>query len=362
MDQHTTTTSRRINRASRYARSLALWGAVTLGHVLSGHAAGSERARDDDLRAELESRIEAWEAWMENTHSSELTGCEEFGSLVELGVEAVPLLIERIRSAPRQSTMLVTVVQFITQSSFDVGDAYEKDGGQYAPPVFAAHRCVTWWQKERSATPERFEELYSNWLLWRRAGDLDEAKRARYLMAYSLGLDALPFLIEKIRNGDEAAIVVVSALARGGVRETDTVENILRWWEENHDEFTLPPSGGYDPRKTGINLSLQDSTELPSVNRSVTDEQVEEGKPPAEGSGAAEQAPEPPEDRKRVAEDGASEAQRRAGQGEIASADVEQQPGTQDDRGLGWIAFVLAGGTVLVGLGGWAYARRRRPT
>ena len=103
-----------------------------------------------------------------------------------------------------------------------------------------------------------FNRLYQE---WRQLNDehKSELADAKYAQMKSLGIAAIPSMIEKIRNGDLALIPTASELSGGRLKNDATQAEALEWWEANKGKWLAPfpphepdPPWHEPPRRGGI--------------------------------------------------------------------------------------------------------------
>ena len=98
-----------------------------------------------------------------------------------------------------------------------------------------------WWEVEPEFTKQRFEKYYREW-----KHVVEEKPQAHSAHSYrqnkmlQAGIPALPFLIEKVKNGDVALITTISELTNRELKKTATQEQCLEWWNENKHKWLIP--------------------------------------------------------------------------------------------------------------------------
>ncbi|NLH16903.1 MAG: HEAT repeat domain-containing protein [Phycisphaerae bacterium] len=113
------------------------------------------------------------------------------------------------------------------QCDIQKGDARQKvrvfeewfrDGGKWAETKSKA--IYTEWKQIQNVTPSDHETIQ------KRFG--------------SVGIAALPFLVEKIRSGDQDMIHIARSLVRGDIDQYPSQEIFLEWWEKNQQRWLIP--------------------------------------------------------------------------------------------------------------------------
>ena len=97
-----------------------------------------------------------------------------------------------------------------------------------------------WYKIGPQWTKQQFKSKYDDWKETKnkhpQKGSVLNQKEQKLSQ---LGVAALPLLIEKIDAGDTELIVVVSKLTHGDVERTATKQEVLLWWQNNKDTWTV---------------------------------------------------------------------------------------------------------------------------
>ena len=100
---------------------------------------------------------------------------------------------------------------------------------------------VRWWKEGHKFTEERFEKIYLEWKNMKRETKIQRILAKRKLNEMSaLGIAALPFMIEKVAQGDTTFISAISNLMDGELKKTATQEQCLEWWNKNKHKWLIP--------------------------------------------------------------------------------------------------------------------------
>ncbi len=192
-----------------------------------------------DIRAELERRCQAWkQALLANPIRSDLTGFPEFDRIVELGIPALPYIVEKLEQNRESFAFgLEAAVWRITKKRFQAAEWPE---GTLGDAKTAAVLYVRWWREGRKEAPRVFEKLYTEWRGLKQAGRTAEAED-KHKAIVDLGIDILPYLMEKMKAGDEELLGTVNRLTNGALGSAPTRSRAAAWWAENKDKWTLPP-------------------------------------------------------------------------------------------------------------------------
>ena len=110
---------------------------------------------------------------------------------------------------------------------------------------------LCWWREGRGFTERRFKVLYGEWKKAKEAGD-EETATLKYERIRDLGIAALPYLVEKVEEGEKEFVPVISYLSDGEVREDAGPADCVRWWREHKARWTVPfPEKGPDAAAEG---------------------------------------------------------------------------------------------------------------
>ena len=205
-----------------------------LGIMVCGLASGSELDPELDIRIEFQNKYSAWKTSL-NNHRNFRT--PEFYDLVKMGPSVVPYLIEVLESRPKEAPMGLAI-RLITKKSIPREEWPE---GRYLDAITYGKLLVKWWNSSRNEVNVKFPQYYGQWKSYQKKSDNEGASLNLQGLKH-LGIDALPFLMEKIKDGDHEMIFVVSYLSNREVAEDATPEECLVWWAVNQDRFTLPRS------------------------------------------------------------------------------------------------------------------------
>ena len=98
-----------------------------------------------------------------------------------------------------------------------------------------------WFKVGREWTRQQSESKYNNWKEAKKKHPQQEhliKKRARELT--KPGIAALPFLIDRIAEGETEWIEQVSTLTRGKIKKDAGREDVLQWWNKNKAKWIIP--------------------------------------------------------------------------------------------------------------------------
>jgi len=214
-------------------------------------------AEEGLTKQDFERRYEAWKDYVmehEYTSLSSTIGINEaLDEIVELGLPAVPFIVEKLEKQEWEFDFQLAVAMLrLIRRGFS---REEYPPGRYAETYAAGQLYIKWWKEGRKKTPALFERYYTEWKQLKAQGKDDEAEASKKRLR-KLGVDALPLFIDKIGAGDAELIPVVATVTRKvkhsyvrgtpdavtyNVQKDATREEVLAWWAANKEEWTLPP-------------------------------------------------------------------------------------------------------------------------
>lgn len=234
---------------------------VTPGKTLSSQSTTAQSAKPD--RAALKQAfLIRYDAWVDaigaylgaHPAANAYPVLPEERALLNMGVSIVPVVVEIFDQDEKDSKLsendrmrMLTLVSMITWKQFD--------WRKYDTTTLRnqMHLFVKWWKEDRKRTPQILNDLYPKWDALMKAGKTKEADDILEEIR-DMGIDALPFIVGKVRDGDVRLAGFVRKLARDYTLEESTPrETVLTWWEKNKDRRTLPdpePDPGDDSAAT----------------------------------------------------------------------------------------------------------------
>jgi hypothetical protein len=187
-----------------------------------------------DLKVELEKRINAWSIYIEeHPYLSDLTGNEYYRSIFDLGIPAVPYMIEKIEQG---NWALGDGVTIITKKRFE---EYERPEFIVNDSKSTAGAVVKWWEKGRKDTLVKFDKLYREKNDFKSKGRSHEViKKSQEICA--LGIAALPYLFRNVEQGDLELLEIISKLTNGKVNPKSRIQECISWWQQNKEDWLIP--------------------------------------------------------------------------------------------------------------------------
>jgi hypothetical protein len=228
------------------------------------------------LQEQFEARYKAWIQRVERGPYSpagdfpteRVFGNKEFGEIVALGPKALPFIIAGIRTYPHVAEAASRIAKwefyFVTGTSarpsrkqviyvLEFPDIKSTSGIPSASEIW-----LRWWRDNPKWTADRFSKHYAEWQLLTGEGKDKEAE-AEYQAIKDLGIAALPFMMERVKQGDRRLMPAISYLTDSAVPADWEPVVALEWWEKNKEQWTIPfgplppepPQGGESKEKKG---------------------------------------------------------------------------------------------------------------
>jgi len=102
-----------------------------------------------------------------------------------------------------------------------------------------------WWHGGSQFTGQRFEAKHNEWKVMKKENHLEKSNAKRRLSEMTdLGIPAIPFMIEKVEQGETDFIPLISRLTNKELSETATQQECLEWWNKNNQKWLIPFSEG----------------------------------------------------------------------------------------------------------------------
>ncbi len=193
-------------------------------------------AHQQQIEAQLEEKLQAWGKYLQqNPWSSDLTGNEYYRDIIDLGIPALPYIIEKTRDG---CWPLGDAITIITKKRFE---EYEQPEYNVRDSKTTATAVVKWWPKARKDTPQKFSKLYTEWKNLKNQGEEKENEAKEELEKIrALGIAALPMIIEKVSQGNNELIPIVSKLTKAQVDPNTSISQCFAWWRDNKQQWLIP--------------------------------------------------------------------------------------------------------------------------
>jgi len=176
------------------------------------------------------------------------TDNDEFRKIIQLGLPVVPLLINKIKQKSVNSQWLPFAVVSILKMKIDT--IFNKNLNKFIYidyPNFdnKENFILYWWDEGRKETSSIFNKYCAVYEAAVKENGKDVSKEL-LMKIKGLGIDALPYIVEKMKGGYEYLIPVFIDLttvkdSEKNLKETSTKEECFKWWEENKEDWLLPP-------------------------------------------------------------------------------------------------------------------------
>ncbi|MFO7959066.1 MAG: hypothetical protein R6X33_18430 [Candidatus Brocadiia bacterium] len=149
--------------------------------------------------------------------------CEAYRRIIAVGPRAVPHIVRQFLAEPESNTAVRSILSIAWM---------ETSGFVTAPDFNPWYRTSVeeWWEGGQQLTDERFAQAYAD----------DDLEAIR-----SLGVAALPGIMEKLEEGDHRMLNVVQGVTVGkanlaGETPAERAASCLTWWEANRKWWSIP--------------------------------------------------------------------------------------------------------------------------
>ena len=160
---------------------------------------------------------------------------KEFQDIIDLGLPAIPAIVELTEKNAFLSAAIKRIAKLRLREKY-IG--HTKIFPDFQEIKILLHTPRYWWSEIRPNIRFHFDRFYAAWKEAKRTGAEDLPEKFKNVAC--LGVDVLPFLVEKISQGDTELTELISYLTDGEVRSAATPEECKSWWEENHAKWTIP--------------------------------------------------------------------------------------------------------------------------
>ncbi len=208
--------------------------------------AGITSIAEENIREQFEEKYKAWNEYISRpelkiqSRATTHFTCPQFQEIVKLGVPALPYIADKIETVNDQ--LLWKAIGEIAKVK--IHGKYSVEKNMLIFPDFPDLKpredvYLYWYRSGRKQTPQRFESLFQEWKTLQSQGKAKEAKD-KYQKIKDLGVDALPYMVKKIEDGDVALIPAISELTDGELNKSAKQSECTSWWQKNKDKWTLP--------------------------------------------------------------------------------------------------------------------------
>jgi len=219
---------------------------------------GEEMQKIDEMEALFEKKYEAWKKYRKQQSPSPssfrtiyMEG-QPYLEMLKLGIPALPYMMKKIENdAYDGGRDLVWIVSKITNKKFHITRTGQKPGGfrwtveefpdmnDLTSPPSRYKLWLRWWKEGKKLTAQQFEKFYQQWKKLNRQGKETEAK-AKYQRVIDLGVAALPYILDKVKQGDVELVPAISVLTDNKVKKDAKQSECLDWWESNKQKWLIP--------------------------------------------------------------------------------------------------------------------------
>ena len=193
---------------------------------------------ENNIKGQFDQKYRMWKEFMASNKAiflTDTTGRQSmyFDEIIKLGPSAVPYIIEKMKTDP----VLWYAVRVISKKCFEKHEWNETNNDKDAATLF-----LNWYNYGRFQTSQQFEKLYTESKNLKKVTKIKESEtKENYQMIKNLGIDALPYMVEKVKQGDTNLIPIISELADGEIKSTAKPAECIEWWQKNKEKWTLPP-------------------------------------------------------------------------------------------------------------------------
>ncbi|PIX77529.1 MAG: hypothetical protein COZ37_02220 [bacterium (Candidatus Ratteibacteria) CG_4_10_14_3_um_filter_41_18] len=202
---------------------------------------------EENVKKQFEAKYQAWKGYISRPEImvQSIAGprfeCPQFQEIVKLGLPALPYIVRKMEENPDEQ-FLWKAIEEITKVK--IRGKYDKQKNTIIFPDFpdlkpGENVYLYWWREGRKQTPQLFGKLYSEWKELQIAGKEKEANE-KYRKIKNLGIVALPYIMEKIKQGETELIPIVSYLTDESIKKDAKVSKCLDWWNRNKDKWIIP--------------------------------------------------------------------------------------------------------------------------
>ena len=191
---------------------------------------------EESLQTMFEAKYQAWRQWRTaNPFASIVSANAPFDNIVALGPRALPFIVQKIQHNP-DDVHLEWAIRRITKMEFYLPE-WPTNGRPDSH--WACKMILQWWKEGRKETAGKFSAGYAQYLAVRAQGKEVEAQ-TEIGRIRSLGIAALPHIMEKIQTDNGDLVKLVSQLTDRAVSPDAKPADCLEWWAKNKEKWLLP--------------------------------------------------------------------------------------------------------------------------
>lgn len=197
-------------------------------------------AAETDVEAKFEAAYAKWSEKCRDpkfAYSSSIQprNYPEFTEITKLGMKVVPLIVKKIKNNPGlKRGDLWVAIQRITKRKFneELLASLQQNANTSSSEIY-----VNWWAKAPDITNEQFYG-YRYYLLKNKDNKEEFDKILDKI--YNLGVLALPFLVEEVKQGNTYYIPIISKLSDNELMAKATQAETIAWWKKSSEKYAYP--------------------------------------------------------------------------------------------------------------------------
>jgi len=245
-----------------------LVGTLQLAALLSARSP-HEAAQGETVSRAFEARYAAWRQYVDAEiqrqglgFRSSLPGSlfydnQPFRDIVSLGPPALPYMMHKLRQDWEVGRMLSAITKWnwhIERTEDEAGKRvwtvveFRDMAGRTGPPD-NREIWLRWWRENPKWTADRFAGLYGEWKKLKEDGK-DEEGEGKCQAMKDLGIAALPYMIDRVKQGDRDLMPAISCLVDAAVAADAEPPVCLDWWDKNKEHWRIPfPKAKEEPKQ-----------------------------------------------------------------------------------------------------------------
>jgi hypothetical protein len=199
----------------------------------------------ENLENNFEAKYQAWEKYLsrpEVIFQSRATThftCTEFKEIVALGLPVLPFIVKKMET-DSTADLLWKAIEDITKVK--IRGEYNVQKNKMVFPDFPNLKpnedvYLYWWREGHKQTQTQFDKLYSEWIRLKQVNDSNSVKS--YQKMTNLGIPVIPFIVEKLEDGDSSLVSAISCLTDGEISKDASSKECKNWWDKNREKWTI---------------------------------------------------------------------------------------------------------------------------
>lgn len=215
---------------------------ISITNPIETSTDGVSRLSTEEFLIYFKTWMDAWKAYI-HTHRGACVVpiLPEEVRLLKMGKTIIPAIIDIFEQdaidgklSQNERQRLITMERMITWKGFQPVNNKSRSLSEQMQLI------VKWWNEDRKNTPAILNGMYTKWDIAVKANKDTDAYASLEEIRY-MGIEALPFIMDKIKGGDHRLLNFVRELARNdSIGDNPSLDTVLLWWEKNKDRLTLP--------------------------------------------------------------------------------------------------------------------------